>query len=245
MAALRKLFRKIFTNKSAVDFSGGYFPNRFYSERIISGPVLIIGDHTGRDYKTISSKIADTYMLDVVDNGFAPKEKTFVQSVEEPIPNKRFKFVLMSEVLEHIWQDKKALTEIRKSMADDGALLLSVPFWADAHDLHFHIYSPRTIRLVLEHSGFKIVERKYRGFVNQIPYWLQALTALIIYPFYGKKSLIKVNELIYWLFMNIGESQWLNCRHFMSNPGILLLAKKSEAVDSIGVQQKKYQGRLN
>lgn len=244
MKIFRNLFRKIFSDKSATDFSGGYVPNRFYSERIVKGPVLIIGDHTGRDYKTISSRIPDTYMLDVVDNGFAPKEFTIVQSVEDPIANKQFKAVLMAEVLEHIWQDRKALMEIRKSMADDGVLLMSVPFWADAHDLHYHIYSPRTIRLVLEHSGFKIIEKKYRGLMNQIPYWLEAIAALIIYPFYGKKSLEKVNYAIYKMFIRIGDYERINCLSFFSNPGILIMAKKDKAVDSIETQRNKYQGRF-
>lgn len=243
MNFLKKIFRNFFPRKTKFDFPGGYIPHRFFLEHIKEGPVLVIGDYDGRDYVEIKAKFPETYHLDIVDNGVAPKEYYIEQSIIDPIPKPDdfFKAILLTEVIEHIWEDKRALEQLRRVLHPDGVLLLSVPFWHDFHDLHFHIYSPRTIRLLLQYSGYEILETNYRGFVVSLPYEFVAFLALLIFPFYGRKALQKVNEFLYDVHMALGGSRRLNSffrfKHFFKRCGVNLVARKSDKVlDDIRAQ---------
>jgi SAM-dependent methyltransferase len=241
----KKAFRKMFPEKSAMDFSGGYIPHRFLMERVKEGPVLVIGDFTGRDYPAIKKKFDEAYLLDIVDNGFADGKYFINQSVTDPLPFKDdfFKAISMTEVLEHVWEDKKVLEELRRVLHPEGKLLLSVPFFNDFHDRHFHIYSPKTIDLLLIHSGYEIIERNYRGLVVALPYWLAALLAVLTYPFWGKKSLEKVNGAFYCLHNSLSKYAGLNSffrfKHIFKRAGVNMVAKKTDKkfVDDIEVQR--------
>jgi len=243
MNIFKKAFRSLFPERTKIDFTGGYIPHRFFIERIKEGPVLVIGDYEGRDYPAILKKFPETYHLDVVDNGIAPKELYIEQTVTEriPKPDDYFKAILLTEVIEHVWEDKRALEELRRVLHPDGVLLLSVPFWNDFHDRHFHIYCPRTVDLLFKYSGYEILERNYRGLVVSLPYEFSAFLAILLYPFYRKHSLEKVNDLLYSLHMKLGNWRRLNSffrfKYVFKRCGINVVAKKSDKVlDDIKVQ---------
>ncbi len=242
---VKKFFRKLFPDKTDLDFTGGYIPHRFFLERIKNEPVLVIGDYKGRDYSAISRKFKETYLLDVADNGLA-KGKYFInQSVTDslPFPNNFFRAILMLEVLEHIWEDKKVLEELRKVLHPEGKLLLSVPFYNDFHERHYHIYSPKTIDLLFIHSGYEILERNYRGLIISLPYWLAALFAVLMFPFWRRKSLEKVNDILYHLHNALAKYRGLNSffrfRYIFKRAGVGIVAQKSKekSVDDIEIQR--------
>lgn len=245
MFLIKKFFRKLFPEKTDLDFTGGYIPHRFFLERIKNGPVLVIGDYRGRDYLAISKKFKETYLLDVADNGLA-KGKYFInQSVTDPLPfpDNFFREILMLEVLEHTWEDKKVLEELRRVLRPDGKLLMSVPFWNDFHERHYHIYSPKTIYLILIHSGYEIIERSYRGLIISLPYWVAAILAVLMFPFWRRKSLERVNVFLYRLHDILAHYGRFNGSHFFKKSGVYIVARKAKnsSVDEIQIQKIYYE----
>ncbi len=245
----RRLFRKAFPEKTMSDFPGGYTQNRYILDTIDRGPVLVIGDYEGRDYPDIKKKCEETYLVDVVDNGIAEPEWFRRQSVTEPLPfpDNYFKYAVMTEVLEHVWEDKKTLEEIRRTLAPDGKLLLSVPLYQDFPDHHYHVYSPKTLHILLRHSGFSVLFSDYRGIIVAIPNHLVALLALALYPAYGKQALRKTNEWLYGAHRALRRARRLNsiCRFkipFLWGYGVMITAEKSteERVDDIEIQRRDF-----
>lgn len=243
-------FRKIFPQKSEIDFPGGYIPNRFFLEHIDQGPVLVVGDYIGRDYPIIKEKIKETYLLDVVDNGIMEDNKFFIyQSVTELIkfPDNYFQYVVIAEVIEHIWEDKAVLKELYRVLSPEGKLLMSVPLFHDFADHHYHIYSPKTILILLKHSGFLMVEAQYKGLAVAIPNEIVALAALLLFPVFGEKSFLMVNKFFYRLHLLFSGQKKFNSIFrfkypFLRGYGVLIEAIKSnEVIDSIQVQKDSFQ----
>lgn len=97
-------------------------------------------------------------------------------------PDRYFDVITMWDVLEHFEDPLCELEEVRRVLADDGVLIfdtpneeslmrllahmayvgtggaLSYPVKKLYHEFHLYYYSPRTVRLLFERAGFKIVE---------------------------------------------------------------------------------------
>lgn len=236
----RHLFRKIFAWKTDLDFPSSYIPNRFIMERVKNGPILVIGDYTGRDFLTLKKHFPNTYLLDIVDNKLT--EEHFVQqSITEPtsFPAGTFQYVVIAEVIEHLWEDVAALQEIYRLLAPDGRLLLTVPFYLDSPEFHFRIHSPKTIRRLLEYCGFEVLEMAYRG-VAMRSNLLVAGVALILFPFMGNRALATVNGWIYGLHCSLAKYQRIN--RFSSYFGGLIFARKHQRrVDPLQIQREVFQ----
>jgi SAM-dependent methyltransferase len=244
----RGLFRRLFPHRSETDFPGGYIPNRFFLEHIDKGPVLVVGDYKGRDYSVIKKKIPETYLLDIVDNGVAEKDFFIYQSITEPIsfPDHHFRYAVIAEVIEHVWEDKQALVEVRRVLSPEGKLLLTAPLLHDFPDHHFHIYSPKSLEGILKFSGFSIEERYYRGLLVAIPNEVVACAAVLLYPFFGVRALSRVNAFFYRMHKIIGRSQMVNgffrFHRVLKGYGMLLVAKKNRGPlpDPIEIQRESF-----
>ena len=245
----RLLFRKFFPHKTKIDFPAGYIPNRFFLSRIDKGPVLVVGDYMDRDYSAIKEKIKETYLLDIIDNGVADNKFFIKQSITEIIkfPDNYFQYVVIAEVIEHVWEDKTVLKELYRVLSPEGKLLMSAPLLHDFADYHYHIYSPRTILILLKHSGFSVVGAQYKGLAVAISNEIVALAALLLFPVFGKKALLTVNKFFYCLHLLFSGQKKFNSifrfRYpFLRGYGVLIEAVKSnEVVDSIRVQKDSFQ----
>ena len=242
-------FRKFFPIKSEIDFPGGYIPNRFLMERINKGPVLVAGDYTGRDYSVIKKKIKETYLLDIIDNNIAKKDFFIYQSLTERIcfPDNYFQYVVITEIIEHIWEDKIALKELYRVLSPKGKLLMSVPLFHDFTASHYHIYSPRTISILLKHSGFSVIKAQYKGLAVAIPNEIVALVALLLFPIFGAKAFLRVNDFFYRLHLLFSGQEKFNSIFrfkypFLRGYGVLIEAvKNNEVIDPFQVQKDIFQ----
>lgn len=244
----RKLFRKLFPNKTKIDFPGGFIPNKFILDRIDNGPVLVIGDYNGRDFLPLKKKFNETYLLDVSDNNLASGKYFVKQSItsKTPFPDGYFKYVVLTNVIEHVWEDLKTMKEINRILDDDGGLLFCVPLYNDFHDRHFHIYSPKTVKLLFDYSGYEIEESQYMKTITSIPPEIVALLAIITYPIFGQNSLKKVNKFLYNIHTSISDSFFINkflkFRFKKKALSILIFAKKSNSKkDPIKTQIEGYE----
>ena len=209
----------------------------------------MVGDYAGRDYPAIKEKIKETYLLDIVDNNIADNKFFINQSITELIKfsDNYFQYVVIAEVLEHVWEDKAVLKELHRVLFRDGKLLMSVPLFHDFADYHYHIYSPKTIFLLLKHSGFSIVEAQYKGLAIAVTNEIVALMALLLFPIFGEKALLMVNKFFYRLHVLFGKQEKINSifrfRYpFLRGYGVLIeTVKNNKIVDSIKEQKDNFQ----
>ena len=243
---LRSLFRRAFPEKSPTDFPAGYIPNRFIMKSIDRGPVLVVGDYTGRDFPPLRRLYPDTRLLDIVDNGIASSEELVLQSIESRtlFSDESFRFVVLAEVIEHLFDDLAALLEIRRILTPDGALVMTLPFYHDKPACHFRIHSPRSVVRLLEHAGFRVTHFSYRGLATSL---LAAPTvgalALFLYPFLSTRSLECINSLSYTLHRLVSQIEFLN-RPFRGFGGMIIVVKTDSVPDALEEQIRVFRGSL-
>ena len=103
-------------------------------------------DDKARAYASERSKVA-------VRGGYLP---------DVPLDDAAYDLIVMLDVLEHIPDDKAALTALRPKLAPRGGLLITVPavpwLWSDHDVLHHHQrrYTPRTLRRAVEETGYRV-----------------------------------------------------------------------------------------
>lgn len=79
-----------------------------------------------------------------------------------PFEDASFDSVLCNQVLEHVFNPDEFLTELRRVLAPEGRLLLTVPFVWDEHEQpwDFARYSSFGLRALLERNGFELLQQR-------------------------------------------------------------------------------------
>jgi SAM-dependent methyltransferase len=236
----KQLFRKIFPQKTDLDFPPSYISNRFIMEQVDRGPILVVGDYTGRDFLPLKRKYPDTYLLDIVDNKITD-ENFVLQSITEPTTfgEETFQYVVMAEVIEHLWEDVAALQEVHRLLVPGGGLVLTVPFYHDLPEFHFRMHSPQTIRRLLEYCGFEVVEMAYRGWAMKSNL-LAAGLALILFPFMGNRAMATANAWIYKLHGSLARCERLNSLSSFFG-GLIFARKHQRRIDPLRIQREAFQ----
>jgi SAM-dependent methyltransferase len=140
-----------------------------------SGRILDIGSGTA----PVSPDMARTVVADLSERAMrnVECESKVVTSITgmlfEPAT---FDIILCSEVLEHVPEDDKAVSELRRVLKPGGVLVVTVPyqkrFWAedDEYVAHVRRYDPGELEQKLQHAGFQeITTYKMTGRIDR---WL-------------------------------------------------------------------------
>ncbi|MBU0671093.1 class I SAM-dependent methyltransferase [Patescibacteria group bacterium] len=110
---------------------------------------------------------------------------------------KRFDFIMLSHVLEHLIDPSRSLVQLRSLLNDGGAIYMAMPDISNPsekpedffHKGHCHYFSPKTVILLLIKSGFK-------------PSWLKrdfADMKMIVAPIEGKRDVCEfMNYIIFF-----------------------------------------------
>jgi len=104
-------------------------------------------------------------------------------ALDLPFPDASFDRVIISEVLEHIWDDDRALCEIARVVRPGGRLAATVPtYWPERvawainhryHDTpggHVRIYRQRELQAKIERAGF-FLRGSHHAHAFHSPYW--------------------------------------------------------------------------
>ncbi len=104
-------------------------------------------------------------------------------ALDLPFPDGAFDRVIVSEVLEHIWDDERALVEIARVLRPGGRIAATVPTrwpervsWAinwryhDTPGGHVRIYRQHELELKLERAGF-FQRGSHHAHAFHSPYW--------------------------------------------------------------------------
>ena len=170
--------------------------------------VLDIGCWDGRRVLELKEKAKNVYGIDINTSRFvfAPKEirkNLYFGDVTKKIPfKKKFNWIILTEVLEHVSNDVQALENIYQSLKKDGKLILSTPrsirffeFWDPAwirwkllKGQKHHHYTREELFGKLNKNKFRIKEYQILGNVPwiMIRWWNVFLK-------YGLKSKKQIN----------------------------------------------------
>jgi ubiquinone/menaquinone biosynthesis C-methylase UbiE len=105
-----------------------------------------------------------------------------------PFPDASFDCVIISEVLEHLHEDARALTEISRVLKPGGVLAASVPregpeavCWALSRRYrntpggHVRIYRRKQLRRMLTRAGYRIYDSHFEHGLHSPYWWLKCL----------------------------------------------------------------------
>ena len=151
----------------------GIFINPFYTERSqlirtlralapqIRGRMLDVGcGH--RPYERVFSGTTSSVGMEYD----SPKNRDRFKNIDVwyqggkfPLEDASFDSVVMTEVLEHVFEPDMILSEANRVLKQGGALLLSAPFAWDEHEKPYHYarYSSFGLKHLLTSHGFEIV----------------------------------------------------------------------------------------
>ncbi len=175
----------------------------FYIHLLTQLPVNL--DITGFDYDDIVLKNA---RKNIGNN----KIKLISGTAEKtPFKNESFNKIIMTEVLEHVGDDKKAMKEVHRILKKNGTLVLTVPsydfpflwdplnwilqkgfnkhihgigFFAGIWAYHIRLYKQKDLEKIMKQAGFKL-EQSEQLTTRSLPFnhYLVNLVARFLYSF--------------------------------------------------------------
>jgi SAM-dependent methyltransferase len=149
-----------------------------------------------------------------------------------PFPPGSLDWVLLTDVLEHIEDDRASLRTLHTALAPGGGLLLTVPafrfLWSrhDEEHGHFRRYTAPELRARLEEAGFVIERLSYYNFLL-FPLVLAVRLVKKLTGDHGNDMALPsppVNQLLYTLFR--GERHWLVRHDFPWGVSLIAIARK-------------------
>ncbi len=116
-----------------------------------------------------------------IDVPFCPHARAsidvFAKGVELPFADSAFDAVLCTEVMEHIPEPNRLLSEIRRVLEPGGVAVLTTPFMVPEHEApyDYYRYTRYGLRFLAERAGLEVVElRPFAGmFGTLISAWVQ------------------------------------------------------------------------
>lgn len=155
----------------------------------------------------------------------------------DPPFSEHFDVIGLFDVLEHLQEDVLAMKRIHSMLKPDGRVILTVPahqwLWNrdDAVAAHKRRYTAKSLKIVMEKSGFKVLHARY-FFVSILPLlFLRRIVnadnkSIVQKKEYDQK--IKINRLTNFILLKISMLEnWLE--HWLPNlagGSIILVARK-------------------
>ncbi len=141
------------------DFEGAYIISRLVGNK---KKILIVGCLWGRDYHFLNALGKEIVNLDLGKQN-VPNLVIGDITKKQIFKNETFDAVIMGEIIEHIFEDLEALKEVRRILKRDGKLIITIPYYDDHAEYHVRMHTQKTMKRLLEHSGFRIERVITRG----------------------------------------------------------------------------------
>ncbi|OIO40378.1 hypothetical protein CO154_01925 [Candidatus Pacearchaeota archaeon CG_4_9_14_3_um_filter_31_7] len=174
-------------------------------DKILEGKVLDLGCGSGELLKELKEKGFECYGVEMDKNAVEICRKNNLKVIQGDIQeyikkiNAKFDVIILSHVLEHLYNPSFVIREISRILADDGVFIIAIPsadslmfnlFKSKWHSIdsprHLYLFSTKTLSSLLQKYNLAIEEKH-----NYITYTEIAGT---LYYFFGKK--------LKWLFYN-------------------------------------------
>lgn len=163
---------------------------------------------------------------------------------ELPLNNGSFDLVCAFDVIEHIENEHKAVSEIYRVLKSGGRTFITVPayqfLWSKHDEINHHFRRYQLIRLekLFEKQGFSIEYKSYFNFFLFIPIFFVRMLSNLLKTVKGGKISINdadsnkfnfqwLNNILYYIFLS--ESYILKRKlHFPFGVSAILIARKNE-----------------
>ena len=206
--------------------------------------ILDVGSSTGTNLKMLEDGKYNNYIgIDISNNAIKLSKKRGFKIrkgniLNIPYPNGTFDFIIASDILEHIDNDKKGFNEIFRVLKKGGFCIITVPMnkylWGPQDKISHHKrrYSIESLKKLINHkeeNNFKVIKSHYFNFILFFPI---LVTRLILNAFKFKESENNLNNnfinyILYLIFrVDIFLSGFLNPFFGVS---YFMLIKKNDA----------------
>ncbi|WP_228712174.1 class I SAM-dependent methyltransferase [Halarcobacter ebronensis] len=143
------------------------------SKPYIKGKCVDIGSGNSPYKKIIIDGIAEYISVDksnIHKHMFSSLKEKFIDAdiKELPFLNDSFDTIILTQVLEHIDDPFKALSEAKRILKKDGVLILSVPFIYQAHAVPYDYFrfSEFGLKKICNDYNFEIIELHRQGYLG-------------------------------------------------------------------------------
>lgn len=129
-----------------------------------SGRLLEVGSGGAPFKEELDSVATHVTTLDIVDRYGTTDVIADVQSMPG-LPDRKFDTVLCTQVLEHVADPSKALSEMRRVLRDDGTLILSAPHLSMIHEApeDYFRYTEYGLRSLCKSANFETISSEATG----------------------------------------------------------------------------------
>lgn len=212
--------------------------------------ILIVGDLTGRDHRVLTRMGKELYVVDIAAQSGVPNFVRQSITVRTPFVDQFFDAVIVAEVMEHLFEDVDALREIRRILKDDGALIVTVPYFSNIQDMpeyHVRVHSRKTMNRLLNYVGFEVRDHFYRGLMVRLPHKNIATRALVfgsrvaLAGLLGRKGAGLFRRICFGIEHSFGTSAIAERILRRSSAfGGIMLARKASPVDFAALQVAEF-----
>lgn len=159
-------FGDIFFNPYYIIRSNLYIAVEKYSERL-KGSLLDFGCGT-KPYEHLFLHVSEYTGVDFEGGGNDynnTKVDVYYDGETLPFCNAKFDCILGTEVIEHIFNPERILSELNRVLKPGGTLLITCPFLWPEHEQpwDYSRYTSFGIKYLLEKNGFEIVSQEKTG----------------------------------------------------------------------------------
>jgi SAM-dependent methyltransferase len=157
----------------------------------LAGSILDIGGGDKPSYYHFFKGLTDCQItnIDLYSQGKKAQKIDLEDSL--PFANQAYDFILMFNILEHIYNHQNLMSEASRVLKVEGKLIGFVPFLLNYHpDPHDYFrYTQEALAKIFEQAGFKEIDIKSIGAgplavnFNNL-YWLPNWLRVFLYPFY-------------------------------------------------------------
>lgn len=146
-----------------------------------------------------------------------------------PFEDEEFDTIILSDVLEHIFQPERLWKEMRRVLSKNGIVIMNVPFFYCLHERphDYYRYTEFALRLFVENSGLRLVKLEPIGGTPEILADIFAKHVQFI-PFIGSGLAIAI-QYITILFVKTNLGKKISERTAQAFPlGYFLIAEKTK-----------------
>ncbi|EKD28638.1 MAG: hypothetical protein ACD_79C00252G0003 [uncultured bacterium] len=216
-----------------------------YCGKKILGRVLDVGSGKGVLLKLIPHArkmgvdISMHYMNMLRNEGLSC---VFANSENLPF-NATFDLIILTDILEHVFDPEKTLKSVYKALKPDGMFIVRVPYKENLNQysresgcpyefVHLRVFDEDVLSKYISNAGFKIIKMHYDG------YWFERI--IRTHKDFFKIIIMKI---IYKLFLlskkiNVKYEDWDNLIHNLPNKFAKLFFQPTELV-IVGVKKRK------
>lgn len=202
--------------------------------------ILDVGCSGGINMKFLKEKkFKNVFGIDISKQAIESCKKNGIKNVllmegsKTSFKDKEFDIIIASDVLEHIKDDEKALSEWGRILKDNGKLILFVPafnFLWNNHDNinhHYRRYSKKELVKIVNEFGFKVIRASYWNFFIFLPTSFVKIFQKIFIKKSGE-NFIGINPLINKLLLKMIyiENRLLNNTNLPLGVSVFVIAEK-------------------